>query len=179
MPDVRCSLYNARYFRYWEDASDEYHPMMGSLLPLWRFRPHTHYPRSLALTDVSWSPVHPDIFAAAYTTGGVYDGENAGLVCVYTLKNPATPDRVFQVPSGVNTLHFHPQVGRLVVAGCSDGTVVVYDISSRDSTASIVHSTTDNGKHLLSVSQVRHLKSQNGWGLNPWQVSPKTHRPVC
>ncbi|MPC14116.1 Dynein, intermediate chain, flagellar outer arm [Portunus trituberculatus] len=51
-------------FRYWEDGSDEFRPLEGSLLPLWKF---THDgSRHLIVTDVCWSPIYSDLFAAAY-----------------------------------------------------------------------------------------------------------------
>lgn len=52
-------------FKYWEDGSDEYHPLQGSLLPLWKFRPEMC--RSFTVSDLCCSPVFPDLFAAAYT----------------------------------------------------------------------------------------------------------------
>lgn len=52
-------------FKYWEDGSDEYHPLQGSLLPLWKFRPEIS--RHLTVSDLCCSPVLPDLFAAAYT----------------------------------------------------------------------------------------------------------------
>lgn len=54
-------------FMYWEDEGDEYHPLEGSLLPLWKF--NTEYCRSMVLSDVCWSPVYRDFFAAAYVAG--------------------------------------------------------------------------------------------------------------
>ncbi|XP_069169727.1 dynein axonemal intermediate chain 1 [Procambarus clarkii] len=159
----------AQDLRYWEDGSDEFHPLLGSLLPLWRFRPDQQC-RRLTLADVSWSPIHPDIFAAAYASGG--ESESAGLLCVFTLKNPATPHRVFRAASGFSTLHFHPQVGRLLAAGRTDGTVMVYDIATTSPTSScLVHSHTDNGKHLLSVTQVRWTNTSPGEELCFFSVS--------
>lgn len=60
-------------FRYWEDASDEYRCMEGSLLPLWKF--HHDKSRALLVSAVCWSPVYHDLFAAAYATG---EGEGRG-----------------------------------------------------------------------------------------------------
>nr|XP_045598244.1 dynein intermediate chain 2, ciliary-like [Procambarus clarkii] len=54
-------------FMYWEDGGDEYHPLEGSLLPLWKFT--TDDTRSLIVSDVCWSPVYADLFSVSYTTG--------------------------------------------------------------------------------------------------------------
>ncbi|KAG0718905.1 Dynein intermediate chain 1, axonemal [Chionoecetes opilio] len=61
----RCLRETPPDFKYWEDGSDEYHPLQGSLLPLWKFRPDLC--RGLAVSDLCCSPVFPDLFAAAYT----------------------------------------------------------------------------------------------------------------
>lgn len=54
-------------FKYWEDGSDEFRYLEGSLLPLWKF--HHDRSRAFIVSDVCWSPVYPDLLAAAYTTG--------------------------------------------------------------------------------------------------------------
>lgn len=33
-----------------------------------------------------------------------------GMLCLYTLKNPSTPERVFRAPCGVTCVSFHPKV---------------------------------------------------------------------
>ncbi|XP_069188642.1 dynein intermediate chain 2, ciliary [Procambarus clarkii] len=52
-------------YKYWEDTSDDFRPLEGSLLPLWKFT--THKTRDLLVADVCWSPAYPDLLAAAYT----------------------------------------------------------------------------------------------------------------
>ncbi|XP_063874202.1 dynein intermediate chain 2, ciliary-like [Scylla paramamosain] len=153
-------------FKYWEDGSDEYHPLQGSLLPLWKFRPEIC--RNFIVSDLCCSPVFPDLFAAAYTAGDSRE-ENAGLLCVFTLKNPASPERVYHTPCGVTSLHFHPQIGRLLAAGWSDGRVVLYDVSS--TTPCALSCTTTSGKHLLPVTQVQWLETTPGEDVTFFSVS--------
>ncbi|XP_047482927.1 dynein intermediate chain 2, ciliary-like [Penaeus chinensis] len=101
----------AQDFKFWEDASDEYHPFEGSLLPLWKFK--YEHSKSLLVSDICWSPVYADLFAISYLSSGVDGGgeEMGGMLCLYTLKSPSTPERVFHTPFGVVTARFHPQVG--------------------------------------------------------------------
>lgn len=40
-------------------------------------------------------------------------GEGSGLVCLYSLKNPNTPERSFPSPCGVTSVHLHPAVSWL------------------------------------------------------------------
>ncbi|XP_042888961.1 dynein intermediate chain 2, ciliary-like [Penaeus japonicus] len=154
-------------FRYWEDASDEYRCMEGSLLPLWKF--HHDKSRTLLVSAVCWSPVYPDLFAAAYTTGEIGGPQGEGMLCMYTLKNPSTPERVLRAPCGVTCVHFHPKHGSVVAAGWADGTVVVYD--ARAATPLMISSSTLSGKHLLPVSQVRWVYTEPGEDLCLYSVS--------
>ncbi|XP_069948680.1 dynein intermediate chain 2, ciliary-like [Cherax quadricarinatus] len=155
-------------FRYWEDGSDEYRPLEGSLLPLWKF--HHDKSRGLVVSHVRWSPVYSDLFAAAYTSGDLGGDDGTGMLCLYTLKNPSTPERVFRAPCGVTCVCFHPQHGSVVAAGWSDGTVVMYDIRSSTSPVAISSSATA-GKHLLPVIQVEWVRTQPGEELCMYSVA--------
>ncbi|XP_045108688.1 dynein intermediate chain 2, ciliary-like isoform X3 [Portunus trituberculatus] len=155
-------------FKYWEDGSDEFRHLEGSLLPLWKF--HHDRSRTFIVSDVCWSPVYPDLLAAAYTTGDIGGPEGAGMLCLYTLKNPATPERVFHTPCGVLCLDFHPKHGNVVAAGWSDGTVVMYDVRS-STRPIIIASTCLNDKHLLPVTQVRWMETEIGEDLCFFSVS--------
>nr|XP_045610725.1 dynein intermediate chain 2, ciliary-like [Procambarus clarkii] len=146
-------------FRYWEDGGDEFRPLEGSLLPLWKF--HHDKSRTFMVADICWSPVYPDLFGAAYTAGDIGGPEGAGMLCLFTLKNPASPERVFHAPCGVLSLHFHPKHGSMVAAGWSDGTVVMYDVRSPTAPV-IIPSTTMTGKHLLPVTQVVWVDTEPG-----------------
>ncbi|ROT64947.1 putative dynein intermediate chain 1, axonemal [Penaeus vannamei] len=179
-------------FRYWEDASDEYRCMEGSLLPLWKF--HHDKSRALLVSAVCWSPVYHDLFAAAYATGELGGPLGEGMLCIYTLKNPSTPERVLRAPCGVTCVHFHPkatealwlfqltgklapsdklvkqeQHGSVVAAGWADGTVVVYD--TRAVSPLMISSSALGGKHLLPVSQVRWVYTEPGEDLCLYSVS--------
>ncbi|XP_071522576.1 dynein intermediate chain 2, ciliary-like isoform X2 [Panulirus ornatus] len=155
-------------FRYWEDGSDEFRPLEGSLLPLWKFNHDKS--RSLVVSDICWSPVYPDLFAAAYTTGEVGGPEGSGMLCLYTLKNPATPERVFHSPCGVTCVSFHPKHGSMVAAGWNDGTVVMYDVRSPTSPI-IFSSTTMAGKHLLPVTKVHWVNTDPGEDLCVYSIA--------
>ncbi|XP_069985562.1 dynein intermediate chain 2, ciliary-like [Penaeus vannamei] len=95
-------------FRYWEDASDEYRQLEGSLLPLWKF--HCNKSRFQVVSSLSWSPAHHDLFAASYTPDKLCALENEGRICLFTLKNPGIPERMLVTPQGVTSVQFHPSV---------------------------------------------------------------------
>ncbi|KAK4328086.1 hypothetical protein Pmani_001559 [Petrolisthes manimaculis] len=160
-------------FRYWEDGSDEFRPLEGSLLPLWKF--HHDRSRCLVLADVCWSPHYTDLFAAAYSPGGegiACSGcGSGGMLCLYTLKNPATPERVYRAPCGVTCIAFHPKHKSVVAGGWSDGTVVMYDVRSPATLPLTILSTTLTGKHLLGVAQVYWLDTGSGEDLCLYSVA--------
>ncbi|KAK4306276.1 hypothetical protein Pmani_021898 [Petrolisthes manimaculis] len=158
----------AQDFMYWDDEGDDYHPDEGSLLPLWRFPCESS--RTMTVTEVCWSLVYSDLFAVAYTDGEASVGEGSGLVCLYSLKNPNTPERSFPSPCGVTSVHLHPTLGNLVVAGWCDGTVVVYDVRSRDSPVS-VYTNPASGKHLLPVTRVRWVENKGEKSLRLYSVA--------
>ncbi|XP_045122648.1 dynein axonemal intermediate chain 1-like [Portunus trituberculatus] len=157
-------------FRYWEDGSDEFRPLEGSLLPLWKF---THDgSRHLIVTDVCWSPIYSDLFAAAYAPADEGGGGSVGggMLCLYTLKNPSTPERVFRAPCGVTCMSFHPQYGSVLAAGWADGTVVVYEARPPGRPGQL-SSSTGSGKHLLPVSQVQWVSTDPGEDLCLYSVA--------
>ncbi|XP_064097257.1 dynein axonemal intermediate chain 1-like isoform X2 [Macrobrachium nipponense] len=155
-------------FKYWDDGSDEFKPLEGSLLPLWRFTMENF--RSFTVTEVCWSPTYPDLFAASYVAGGVNgQDEGNGLVCIFSLKSPNNPERVFPAPCGVTCVHFHPQHCNLVAAGWSDGSVVVYDAKSPYPRA--LQSNAVSGKHILPVTQVRWVVTEPSEDLRLFSVS--------
>ncbi|XP_063592193.1 dynein axonemal intermediate chain 1-like [Penaeus indicus] len=131
-------------FRYWEDASDEYRQLEGSLLPLWRFS--CDKSRSLVVSALSWNPARQDLFAASYT-----------------------PERMLVTPRGVMSVQFHPSHESMLVAGHSDGTVTVYD--ARNASPGQLSSSTTSGKHLLPVMQVRWITTEPGENMSFYSVS--------
>ncbi len=59
------------------------------------------------VTALCWNPQYLDLFAVGY---GSYDflKQSAGLINIYSLKNPSHPEFSLSTESGVMCLHFHP-----------------------------------------------------------------------
>ncbi|ROT84819.1 hypothetical protein C7M84_021982 [Penaeus vannamei] len=84
---------------------------------------------------------------------GDWEAESEGMVCLYTLKNPGIVERLVPVPRGVTSIHLHPTRPSVLVAGRTDGEVMV--VSFRDAgPPSVLTSSASMGKHLLPVGQV-------------------------
>lgn len=52
----------------------------------------------------------------------------AGLVAVYSLKNPGHPEFSFSTAAGVMCLDFHPEHPALLAVGCYDGHIAIFDV---------------------------------------------------
>jgi dynein intermediate chain 1, axonemal len=74
------------------------------------------------------------------------------LICLYSLKNPSFPEYQISTESGVMCLHFHPEFSNLLVVGCYDGTVSVYDVRTH-SNDPIYSASVRTGKHNEPVWQ--------------------------
>lgn len=137
-------------FKYWEDVADAYRPGEGTLLPLWRFTSEKAKRRQV--TAICWSPLYDDLFAVGY---GSYEflKQTSGLICIFSLKNPTSPEFTFTTDSGVMSLHFHPEYSNLLAVGCYDGTVLVYDIHT-GLDQPIYRATVQTGKHQDPVWQI-------------------------
>lgn len=125
--------------KYWEDHSDEfrflseildvflllhYRPNEASLLPLWTF--FSNNSNGKQVTALCPNTKHSDVFAVGY---GSYESlkQTAGMICVYSLKNPSVPEKTMFTESGVLTITFHPDFPNLLAGGCYDGSVRVLD----------------------------------------------------
>ncbi|XP_063851421.1 dynein intermediate chain 2, ciliary-like [Scylla paramamosain] len=155
-------------YKYWEDQSDDYRQLEGSLLPLWKFTAPAV--RRLLVSEVCWSPAHPDLLAAAYTAGDTGEPPEPGYLCLFSLKNPSVPERCLLCSCGVTCVQFHPSKDSVVVAGREDGNVFVYDARHAPEQPRVVVSRASGGKHLLGVSQVAWVTTGPGQPLSFYSV---------
>ena len=130
--------------------SDKFRKDEGSLLPLWRFC--SDKAKQKHVTSVTWHPHFPDLFAVGF---GSYNfmQQASGLVQCYSLKNSSCPEFAFTTDSGVMCVDFHPQHHSLLCVGCYDGTVLVFDVRSKNNRP-IYRSSVRDGKHTDPVFQV-------------------------
>ena len=148
----------AQDFRFWEDASDEFKDVEGSLLPLWRFS--LTEAKDLEVASLCWAPEYPDLFAISLGSYNFYQqpGDNKhdgnddsnndtndddddndetispgrGYVCLFSLKNPSYPEWVCSSPCSVMSVDLHPAHPHMVVCGLYDGNVAVYNLHTKD-----------------------------------------------
>ena len=112
---------------------------------------------------------YEDIFGIGY---GSYDflKPTSGLICIFSLANPTYPEYTFATDSGVLSIDFHPQYTNLLVVGCYDGTVLVFDVA-RKVDPLIFKSSVESGTHSEPVWQVSWEKVEEQKALQFYSVS--------
>jgi dynein intermediate chain 1 len=158
----------AQDFRFWEDQSDEYKDVEGSLLPLWKFS--FERAKKLEITGLCWNPKYCDLFAATYGSYNFYTQQDMGFVCLFSLKNPSYPEFLCEAHCGVMCVDIHPQHPHMVVVGLYDGNIAVYNLQIRSSVPTYM-STAQNGKHKDVVWQVKWVRDNLDGYLNFYSVS--------
>ncbi|XP_013114463.2 dynein axonemal intermediate chain 4 [Stomoxys calcitrans] len=99
---------------------------------LWTFSTILQDGDSKAISDLSWCPSHGDILAVSYGTFGSISSiiPQRGCVCVWNIKNPVNPERIYNFKAPVQSVEFSPFAPQLLAIGLYDGSVHVYDISN-------------------------------------------------
>uniref|UniRef100_A0A7S3NQ65 Dynein axonemal intermediate chain 4 n=1 Tax=Aureoumbra lagunensis TaxID=44058 RepID=A0A7S3NQ65_9STRA len=78
------------------------------------------------VTSMSWNESNNDILAVGY--GGLsYAAPEAGLVLLWSLRNPEYPERKFMLSHGCTALHFSKRSPHLLAVGTRDGSVRIFD----------------------------------------------------
>ena len=75
-----------------------------------------------AVSGALFNPLNSDLLAVSY---GQYDfslERKDGLLCLWSLKNPMWPQRIYQATSGVTSLDWSTQHPTLIAVGHYDGT---------------------------------------------------------
>ncbi|XP_059489898.1 dynein intermediate chain 2, ciliary [Neocloeon triangulifer] len=154
-------------FKYWEDPSDEFKEEEGTLLPLWKFS--CDKAQNYSVTSICWNENCPDIFVAGY---GSFDFKRrkAGLMCVYTMKNPSYPEHLVAVKSEVLAVDIHMTCTSLIVLGLSDGNIAVFDLTKSCETP-LHTSNSVNNKHSAAVWQVRWSKELSQTEMTIYSIS--------
>ncbi|XP_054723465.1 dynein axonemal intermediate chain 1-like [Uloborus diversus] len=153
-------------FTYYNNPNDEFRANTGSLLPLWNIG--CRLVRGMLVTDLCWNTLYPDLFAVAYKDPEKDEADEKGeddlgiifekgCVCVYSLKGPSHPERIYVCPSAVRCLDFHPDRPYLVAMGFFGGTVAVYDLRREDFSPSGKNSNSEKLFHQDTVSEIQWL----------------------
>jgi len=110
----------------------------------------------------AWNKVNPDILAVGYGSFNfVEQNKNrVGLACCWNLKNLEYPERIYHCKASVSAMDFSQVQPNLLAVGCTDGTVCVYNVRSRED-AAILDSFDCPGKHASPVWQLKWIERDN------------------
>lgn len=137
------------------------------LVRLWSFNINMSKSEKVALkghaiADMSWCPINGDILAVGY--GCFNTPQKAippnGYVCIWNIKNPVNPERIYIFKAPVMTVEFSPFVPQLLAIGLYDGTAFVYDISKSDMPEVAKSPQTSSCEPIISVKWIAHSKCE-------------------
>ncbi|XP_065186007.1 dynein intermediate chain 2, ciliary-like [Sycon ciliatum] len=139
-----------------------------SVLHLWSVK--GNYGFGIAVKSFCLCPRYSDMFVATYCSVDLIDKVGEGSVCLHTLKNPAFPDHVMDMASGVMSVDVHPKQCHMLCIGMLDGRVAVLD-ARRPSANAILCESPVLERHTDMVWQVRWQKDDPQRRLNFFSVS--------
>eukprot|EP00483_Globobulimina_turgida_P005814 UN05824 len=143
-------------FRYYPDSDYK----RGSFVQhLWTFE---YSSANQMITCLEWNAVHLDLFGAGYGSYN-FNQQSTGMICIYSLKSTAYPEKIISCESGVMSMSFHPKYSSLICVGLYDGSVAVYDVQNRDYDSPIYSSKNPETHHFDPV-----------WGIK-WYSDPLQH----
>lgn len=129
---------------------------------LWTFKYHALDRRAIdrrAVASISWCPIDGDIIAVSY---GIYiymtnSYSKNGCVCIWNIKNPINPEKVYKYPVPVTCVEFSPFAPQLLAIGLFDGTVEVRDISEDVKENPIAISDRQDARGCEAVNQIKWI----------------------
>ncbi|KAI9589274.1 hypothetical protein GQX74_007443 [Glossina fuscipes] len=142
-----------------------------SLLPLFTLFPYTTDGMRRAVCDISFCAKNSDILAVAY---GIYSYSAAklsktGSVCVWSIKNPCNPERLYNYDYPVVSVCFSPYMATLLAVGLFDGSVEVRDVTKYNEPPVAIsqRSTSPCVDPVLSIKWIKQAKVIDSAEIDP------------
>ncbi|KAK7203892.1 WD40-repeat-containing domain protein [Myxozyma melibiosi] len=127
-----------------------------------------------SVTSIDWSSYFPELVLASYSRNTSSLREPAGVVQVWNTHLQSRPEFVFQAQSDVLVAKFSPFNANLVIGGCYNGQILVWD--TRSGATEAVHRSALNGSG--HAHPIYSLDFANSSGSNTI-VSCSTDGRVC
>ncbi|KAK2858146.1 hypothetical protein Q7C36_006065 [Tachysurus vachellii] len=120
---------------------------------LWAFS--CELTKAHSVSCMTWNKNNPDILAVGYGQFEFKD-QASGLVCIWSLKNPTWPERIFNCHTSVTSLDFSASNPSQIAVGLYDGTIAIYSMQSTE--AMLVCDSRDCAqKHTAAAWQVKWI----------------------
>ena len=140
-----------------------------ALLPLWTFTCEATAGRNVAC--MAWNRVRRDMLVVGYGSFDFREQAQGGLVAFWSLKNPAYPDWIIEVPSGVTSVDFSEASPNLLAVGLYSGSVRVYDVRGSFATPGAAQARADqrpcSRARTPTASTATPYGSCAGWAAGP------------
>ncbi|KAB5584313.1 hypothetical protein PHYPO_G00105990 [Pangasianodon hypophthalmus] len=108
-----------------------------------------------SVSSMAWNKKNPDVLAVGYGQFDFMD-QKSGLVCIWSLKNPTWPERIFSCKTSVTSLDFSASNPSQLAVGLYDGTIAIYNVQSTNATL-VCDSRDCAQKHTAPVWQVKWI----------------------
>nr|WAW84846.1 axonemal dynein intermediate chain 4 [Halisarca dujardinii] len=127
-----------------------------------------HKTKDKQASCMAWNKQNPDIVAVGY--GNLdFSGQEDGIVCCWSLKNPEHPERVYKATSPITSLSFSDTHANLLAAGHYDGNVSLYNL--RVTEPDCILDTRDNcNSHYGPVWQVEWVEKERSMAEDRTEV---------
>ncbi|KAJ3095360.1 hypothetical protein HK100_005848 [Physocladia obscura] len=119
--------------------------------------------KSRSITDVSWSPRHPELVLAAYNKNMSSINDPDGVVLVWNTIVPDRPEFMFHAQSDITTAcfsEFHPN---LVIGGTYSGQILIWD--NRQKSSAVLKTPLSAAGHTHPVFSMNVVGTQNAHSL--------------
>lgn len=93
--------------------------------------------KNKAISAIDWMPNAKGMVAVACADNISFDERiyrqsgfmKPAVILIWNFVDPIHPQLILEAPSDVQSLRFNPQKGHILVAGCSNGQVLYYDLT--------------------------------------------------
>ena len=144
-----------------------------------------------AVTCVDWSPKFPELIACGYNANANSPNQPDGLVLIWNLRVPGSPEFVFTCETAVTAVCFSPFKHNIVVGGTYSGQVVLWDKRAR--ATPVQRSALSSSSHTHPIYSMEIIGTQNahnlvsistdgmccGWNLDIMQEPSETRELVA
>lgn len=141
-----------------EKEENEIQPIGPNMSRLWSYE--CSLTRGMTATCMVWNKVNHDLLAVGYSKNG-FTENGKGLICVWSVKNPEHPERVYAPSCAVTSIDFSSSHPSFLSVGLFNGTIVIYNIHS-SSDKPVLDSTDIIGKHSAPVWQLKWIEKEKG-----------------
>lgn len=174
---VAQNAYYERLLMYHDFRTEQVQSLLQSSSPsegsgqrmvhLWDFASPVTEGRNVSC--MTWNKVKRDVLAVGY--GQLhFDKDADGMICVWSLRNPASPKLAIRTTFGVTALDFAEEAPSLLAVGFYNGSVAIYDVRSV-AKEPIMESGHSSGQHSDPVWKLQWVRQSNGQGENMVSIS--------